>query len=104
MTKTVLQLRHKKTRWFCHGNFPSRLPTRLLSVKSKLDLLSKLFMGLRVRQVSEGEPGDQAAVCENNHTAKVPLSKTLNHTTLLTGDCNSSRTLTKKSIFSTVIK
>ena len=46
MTKTLLQLRHKKTRRFCHGNFPSRLPARLLHVKSTL--ISKLFMGLRV--------------------------------------------------------
>lgn len=46
MTKTLLQLRHKKTRRFCHGDFPSHLPTRLLHVKRAL--ISKLFMGLRV--------------------------------------------------------
>lgn len=47
MTKTLFQLRLKKIRRFCHSNFPSCLPTELLSVKSTLDLLSKLSMGLR---------------------------------------------------------
>lgn len=76
MTKKVLQLRHKKTRWFCHSNFPSRLPAGLHSVKKRTRFFMKIIPGSLGHRLAKGKPGDQAPVSENNHTAAVPLSKT----------------------------